>query len=123
MKERKGEKEKRRGRGRGDYSASCCVSTPDVRLRGDAGHLDDLRGHPVRRPEAVVGVLAGELRNGNAKVSDFHRAIFSNKNVCCFDVAMDNTLAVKIVKAIENLIDVLCNERLGKTSKFLNHWE
>lgn len=80
-------------------------NTPDIRGGAGAGQLYDLGGHPVRSANDLrLLVLSTSKRAGrDAKVGKLDRPVFGGENVGALDVAMDDTLVVKVLKALENL--------------------
>ncbi len=87
-------------------------NTPDIRGGAGTGQLDDLRGHPVRSANDLrLLVLSTSKRAGrDAEVGKLDCPVFGGENVGALDVAMDDTLIVKVLKALENLGGVDADE-------------
>lgn len=50
--------------------------------------------------------------DGNTKVSEFDGAARCDEEVGAFDVAVDDTLIMKVAQSFEDLIDVVCSQLL-----------
>lgn len=51
---------------------------------------------------------------GDAKIRQFDGAILGGEDVCAFDVAMDDTLVVEVIQAVEDLGHVYPDQVLGE---------
>lgn len=92
---------------------------PYVRSRAGTRELDDFRGHPVRGAHdlsLLVLLTTRQRARGDAKVGKLDGAVLSGENVCALDVAVDDTLVVEVVEALEDLCHVDADEVLGELS-------
>jgi hypothetical protein len=78
------------------------ADAPDVRGRGGARELNDLRCHPVRCSYDARLVQARLLR-GHAEVCQLDIALFRGEDVGALDVPVYDTLLVEVLEAAQDL--------------------
>jgi hypothetical protein len=94
------------------------ADAPYVGRGGRAGLFDDLGRHPVRATDDGAVVDTRRVAR-DAEVGELDGAVLVGEDVGALDVAVDDTLIVKVHEAFENLGDVHRNEALGELAEAL----
>lgn len=95
-----------------DHGAS---DAPDIRGRGGTRELDDLRGHPVGRPDHLsLLIWPGKGACRDTEVGQLDGAILGRQDVGAFDISVNDALVVQVLQALQNLGHVDPDQVLGK---------